>query len=86
MALDCFEYALQAGGSVEAKEPWHAPAGAVEQRAMHSGKQRVIVQHAARHTLTESYDALHRTRVLKQGDNALSFYEPVMADSPGRPA
>ena len=57
-------------------EAWRPPASV----------RLVIVQHAARHTLTESYDALHRTRVLKHGDNALSFYEPVMADSPGRPA
>jgi 16S rRNA (guanine966-N2)-methyltransferase len=34
----------------------------------------VIVQHSARFTLAESYGALKRKRVSKQGDNALSFY------------
>src|SRR5437879_5660290 len=37
----------------------------------------VIVQHSARFTLAESYGALKRTRTLKQGDNALSFYALV---------
>ena len=37
----------------------------------------VIVQHSIRFSLAESYSALHRTRVLKQGDNALSFYAPA---------
>jgi 16S rRNA (guanine966-N2)-methyltransferase len=35
----------------------------------------VIVQHSARLRLEESYGGLRRTRVLKQGDNMLSFYE-----------
>ncbi len=35
----------------------------------------VIVQHASRFELAESYGGLRRRRVLKQGDNALSFYE-----------
>jgi 16S rRNA (guanine966-N2)-methyltransferase len=34
----------------------------------------VIAQHSARLALAESYGTLKRTRVLKQGDNALSFY------------
>jgi 16S rRNA (guanine(966)-N(2))-methyltransferase RsmD len=34
----------------------------------------VIAQHPPRLTLAENYGALHRTRLLKQGDNALSFY------------
>ncbi|MDE3195368.1 MAG: 16S rRNA (guanine(966)-N(2))-methyltransferase RsmD [Acidobacteriota bacterium] len=33
-----------------------------------------IVQHAARLRLEDNYGPLHRTRVVKQGDNALSFY------------
>ena len=33
-----------------------------------------IVQHSVRRTLEESYGALARTRIVKQGDNALSFY------------
>ena len=34
----------------------------------------VIVQHSVRFDLEESYGALSRTRTLKQGDNALSFF------------
>jgi 16S rRNA (guanine(966)-N(2))-methyltransferase RsmD len=33
-----------------------------------------IAQHASRLTLAEEYGRLHKTRVLKQGDNSLSFY------------
>jgi len=33
-----------------------------------------IVQHAFRQALEADYGRLHRTRVLRQGDNALSFY------------
>uniref|UniRef100_Q01NW0 Putative methyltransferase n=1 Tax=Solibacter usitatus (strain Ellin6076) TaxID=234267 RepID=Q01NW0_SOLUE len=36
----------------------------------------VIVQHTFRFKLGEAYGGLGRTRVLKQGDNALSFYAP----------
>lgn len=36
----------------------------------------VIVQHEVRLPLAESYRALKRSRVLKQGDNVLSFYGP----------
>lgn len=34
----------------------------------------VIVQHASRRTLQDDYGSLRRYRVLKQGDNSLSFY------------
>jgi 16S rRNA (guanine(966)-N(2))-methyltransferase RsmD len=34
----------------------------------------VIAQHSVRLALAENYGALKRTRVVKQGDNALSFY------------
>ncbi len=34
----------------------------------------VIAQHAQRQQLEDEYGALHRTRTLRQGDNALSFY------------
>jgi 16S rRNA (guanine(966)-N(2))-methyltransferase RsmD len=34
----------------------------------------VIVQHTHRQPLDEEYGLLRRTRVLRQGDNALSFY------------
>jgi len=35
----------------------------------------VVAQHAARFSLRASYGRLSRTRVLRQGDNALSFFE-----------
>ncbi|HXG32250.1 MAG TPA: 16S rRNA (guanine(966)-N(2))-methyltransferase RsmD [Bryobacteraceae bacterium] len=37
----------------------------------------VIVQHPSRLDLAESYGGLRRTRTLRHGDNALSFYEPA---------
>jgi len=36
----------------------------------------VVVQHSVRLQLAEAVGALVRTRVVRQGDNALSFYEP----------
>lgn len=43
----------------------------------------VIAQHAARLGLGEEYGRLRRTRLLTQGDNALSFYEPGAARAGG---
>jgi 16S rRNA (guanine966-N2)-methyltransferase len=37
----------------------------------------VIAQHSVRLKLAESYAALRQTRVVRQGDNCLSFYEPA---------
>jgi 16S rRNA (guanine966-N2)-methyltransferase len=37
----------------------------------------VIAQHTARLRLKEEYSQLHRARLLKQGDNVLSFYSPT---------
>jgi 16S rRNA (guanine966-N2)-methyltransferase len=37
----------------------------------------VIAQHPVRLRLEETYGALHRTRILKQGDNVLSYFEPA---------
>ena len=34
----------------------------------------VVVQHSVRFTLADSYGGLKRARVVKQGDNGLSFY------------
>jgi 16S rRNA (guanine966-N2)-methyltransferase len=34
----------------------------------------VIVQHSVRFALEEDYGKLHRARLVRQGDNALSFY------------
>jgi 16S rRNA (guanine966-N2)-methyltransferase len=40
-----------------------------------------IVQHSARFELEESYGPLHRTRLVKYGDNTLSFFRrPVTAE------
>jgi 16S rRNA (guanine966-N2)-methyltransferase len=36
----------------------------------------VIAQHPPRVKLADRYGNLHRTRLVKHGDNALSFYEP----------
>ena len=36
----------------------------------------VIIQHAARFVLAESAGPLKQTRIVRQGDNALSFYSP----------
>ncbi len=36
----------------------------------------VVAQHASRLTLDSTYGNLSKTRVLKQGDNSLSFFEP----------
>ncbi len=37
----------------------------------------VVAQHASQFALAEQYGALRRTRVVKQGDNSLSFYEYI---------
>lgn len=39
----------------------------------------VIVQHAARFELADDYGPLHRTRIAKYGDNALSFFRKATA-------
>ena len=38
------------------------------------GTKLVVVQHASRQTLEDEYGNLRRYRILKQGDNSLSFY------------
>ena len=47
-------------------------AGALE----HLDAHLVIVQHSVRFDPGESHGSLNRTRVVKQGDNALTFYVP----------
>ncbi|HVY94356.1 MAG TPA: 16S rRNA (guanine(966)-N(2))-methyltransferase RsmD [Bryobacteraceae bacterium] len=37
----------------------------------------VVAQHSVRYSLPEKFEAFERTRFVKQGDNALSFYAPV---------
>lgn len=46
------------------------------------GPPLVIVQHSSRMTLDDSYGALQRTRVIRQGDNTLSFYKPLTEPRP----
>jgi 16S rRNA (guanine966-N2)-methyltransferase len=36
-----------------------------------------IAQHASRFSLDDTYGALSNTRIVKQGDNSLSFFEPA---------
>jgi len=43
-----------------------------------------IVQHSTRFTLADDYGSLHRTRIAKYGDNALSFFRPTAAEPAGR--
>lgn len=47
-----------------------------------AGCKLAIAQHATRFALEHTYGALRRTRTVKQGDNSLSFYEPVDESSP----
>lgn len=61
--------------------PYTSPAeysSALALLGAHSGAL-ILAQHDKRLALADTYGALHRTRVLTQGDNAISFYE-----SPGR--
>jgi len=45
----------------------------------------VIAQHSVRFALPEEHGTLRRTRLLKQGDNALSFYAPAPSGEAGVP-
>jgi len=38
----------------------------------------IIAQHASREKLADEYGALRRTRIVKQGDNSLSFYSAAV--------
>ncbi|MBI4873352.1 MAG: 16S rRNA (guanine(966)-N(2))-methyltransferase RsmD [Acidobacteria bacterium] len=42
----------------------------------------VLVQHDAHLALAETYDRLERYRILKQGENRVSFYRPAEAPAP----
>ena len=43
----------------------------------------VVAQHSSKLTLEPHYGALEKFRVLRQGDNSLSFYQLAEASSPG---
>lgn len=47
---------------------------AVLERLSEAPPPLTVVQHSVRFTLADSYGGLRRTRVVKQGDNALSFF------------
>jgi 16S rRNA (guanine966-N2)-methyltransferase len=55
----------------------HDPPAPAESRCPSPNSPMVIVQHANRQQLDDEYGPLHRTRILRQGDNALSFYSAV---------
>jgi 16S rRNA (guanine966-N2)-methyltransferase len=42
----------------------------------------VIAEHRRKHHLEDQYGSLERTRLLRQGDSALSFYTSIPSDSP----
>lgn len=44
----------------------------------------VVAQHSKRLELDGEYGALRRTRTVKQGDNALSFFRPIGSEPPSR--
>lgn len=47
--------------------------------------QLAVVQHSVRLELPEAAGALRRTRTVRQGDNVLSFYAPVLEVGGGSP-
>ena len=47
------------------------------------GCRLVVAQHSSKLILEPHYGALAKFRVLKQGDNSLSFYQPVQTPSAG---
>jgi 16S rRNA (guanine966-N2)-methyltransferase len=58
--------------------PYHQTADYEAALELSSGRCRLaIAQHDAKFPLAEQYDALQRTRTLRQGSNVLSFYESV---------
>jgi 16S rRNA (guanine966-N2)-methyltransferase len=70
-------------GDIVFLDPPYELAGEYEAALAKLGTQPpelVVVQHACREPLKDSYGLLRRQRVLRQGDNCLSFYEPAAAD------
>jgi hypothetical protein len=54
-----------------------AALGEIGDRSQETGVRMVIVQHSVRFDPGDLHGALRRVRILKQGDNALSFYERI---------
>jgi 16S rRNA (guanine(966)-N(2))-methyltransferase RsmD len=67
-------------GIVFLDPPYHLPDEYEISLPVAKGKI-VIAQHASRHTLDEQYGDLLRYRIVKQGDNSLSFYRPIDSSS-----
>jgi 16S rRNA (guanine(966)-N(2))-methyltransferase RsmD len=44
-----------------------------------------IAQHSSRFALADNYRPLRRTRMVKYGDNTLSFYRPITAETASEP-
>ncbi|MEZ5352456.1 MAG: 16S rRNA (guanine(966)-N(2))-methyltransferase RsmD [Bryobacteraceae bacterium] len=65
--------------------PYDRPAeynGAMLAAAEAAGEDSIVIaQHASRHALDESYGTLKRYRVVRQGDNSLSFYRTMTKDA-----
>ena len=61
----------------EMEGEYAAALGAVGDRSQESGIRMVIAQHSVRFDPGDVHGDLRRVRVLRQGDNALSFYKRV---------
>lgn len=72
--------AAQPGGIVFLDPPYTMPEEyeTAFSRLRRGAPELVIAQHASKHAMPEEYPGFHRVRVLKQGDNTLSFYEPTI--------
>ena len=61
----------------ELNAEYAAALGEIGDRSQETGVRMVIVQHSVRFDPGDLHGALRRVRILKQGDNALSFYERI---------
>jgi len=59
----------------EMEGEYEAALGEIGARSHESGVRTVIAQHSVRFDPGDAHGELRRVRVLRQGDNALSFYE-----------
>jgi 16S rRNA (guanine966-N2)-methyltransferase len=71
--------------------PWEADAeyqatlhllGSTHGRAVLAPGAQVVAEHSSKQQLADAYGGLRRTRHLKQGDAALSFYGLVVTETP----
>jgi 16S rRNA G966 N2-methylase RsmD len=54
--------------------------GSVRGRAILASHALVVAEHSSKEKLAVRYGALEHTRLLKQGDAALSFFSPAAAE------